>query len=125
MSDRRWPSAPPFPDDMPVVELPMSVRARNSLWHCRYNGTGEEDDLGRGRVVLVGDARRLTDNELLRMPNVGRVCISELRALVPFEVDPPPPVVELDLDQRIAHFARTDAHFAIAYALLQIAARLR
>jgi hypothetical protein len=52
-------------DDMLIEDMELSVRTRN----CFRN-----DD-----IVTVGQARQLTDAELLRIPNFGRLTLAEWR----------------------------------------------
>jgi hypothetical protein len=66
---------------IPLRYLNLSVRTMNPL-------------LGEDGLVVVDDVRRLTDAELLCIPNFGRKALRELRAAIGPHVDVPelPPV---------------------------------
>lgn len=57
---------PDAPDDTPVHEAEISVRLSSILYH---NG-----------IKTFGAARGMSDAELLRLPNMGKVTLKELRA---------------------------------------------
>lgn len=68
----RWATPPlkrdgPFPDDAPLADLELSVRAINA---CAYAG-----------LETVGDVRSKTDTELKRYKMIGAKTLKELRAM--------------------------------------------
>lgn len=54
---------------IPIRDLDLSTRAMRAL-------------LDEEGLVVVDDVRRLTDAELLALPNFGRKCLKELRGII-------------------------------------------
>jgi hypothetical protein len=81
-----------LPDDYPVEQLPLKTMAKHALLH--------------GQVVRVGDIRALSDQELMRFPNFGRISLKEVRRLTeriePFRAPGFSNFRKRDLEQAIA-----------------------
>jgi Bacterial RNA polymerase, alpha chain C terminal domain len=61
---------PETPDSTPIEDLDISIRLRNACLNAN--------------ILTVGDMRRVTDGEMLRRPNFGRVSLAEMRKFAPY-----------------------------------------
>jgi hypothetical protein len=67
-----------IPDDLPMDDLELTVRAANALrndseWRTRH---------GKPPILTAGDIRAIPDRELLLIPNFGRVSLLQVRNLL-------------------------------------------
>jgi len=66
-----------YPDDTPLNELELSLRAFNCLTVVDNYKT-------------VGEVRHTPDHELMRIPNLGKITLADIREHIPFEEDDAP-----------------------------------
>lgn len=69
--ERQRTAAANFTPETPIAELPISIRAVNSLSYGGYETLGDMLPLDRAR-----------EQRLLALPNFARVCLNEVQAVV-------------------------------------------
>lgn len=70
-----------LPDDLPLNDVQMSNRAKRALLGPQYIGP-----YYLGRPNTVGDLRRISDLELLKIRNLGKWTLTEIRKFAAYEV---------------------------------------
>jgi DNA-directed RNA polymerase alpha subunit len=76
------PRAPkPWADDTRIDDLPVSTRAKHIVNDSDWDGDAKKW-VRTNRFVTAGDVDAASDNELLSLPNFGRVSLKELREAI-------------------------------------------
>ena len=76
------PRAPkPWADDTRITDLPVSARAKNIVKDGRWDSDAKAW-VPTNRFLTAGDVDGANDNELLSLPNFGRVSLKELREAI-------------------------------------------
>lgn len=69
----------PLADDVPLESVEMSVRARNCLTNPNIRWPES-----CSRPNTVGELRRISDHYLMKVRNLGKFTVAEIRSFAPY-----------------------------------------